>query len=132
MIALVQTVMGAFSVDLDTDEVQPWDDEIEAPPAPALNLPLVVAAAAAGSAVFAVVGTRPPLVVSHDAGTTWRESGRGLPPGVAVAVADEDPDFAVFATRNRHNLTRDGGVFWTALALELPEITGLVVRTSSP
>jgi hypothetical protein len=127
MIALVQTVTGAFAVDLDTDEVEPWEGEVDAVPAPALNLPLVVAAAAAGSAVFAVVGTKPPLVVSHDAGTTWRESGRGLPPGVAVAIADDHPDVAVYATRNRLYLTRDGGVFWTALALELPEITRLVV-----
>jgi hypothetical protein len=127
MIALVQTVAGAFAVDLDRDEVEPWDAEIAAAPAPALNLPLVIAAAASGSAVFAVVNTKPPLVVSHDAGRTWRESGRGLPPGVAVAIADDDPDLAVYAARNRLFLTRDGGVFWTALALELPEITGLAV-----
>jgi photosystem II stability/assembly factor-like uncharacterized protein len=127
MIALVQTVAGAFSVDLETDEVEPWAGEIEAVPEPALNLPRVVAAAAAGSAVFAVVDTRPPLVVSHDAGTTWRESGRGLPPGVAIAVADDDPDLAVYAARNRLYLTRNGGVFWTALAVELPEITRLLV-----
>jgi photosystem II stability/assembly factor-like uncharacterized protein len=127
MIALVQTVAGAFAVDLETDEVEAWDAEIDASPRPVLNLPRVIAAAAAGSAVFAVVDTKPPLVVSHDAGTTWRESGRGLPPGVAVAVADDDPDVAVYAARNRLYLTRDGGVFWTALALELPEITGLRV-----
>jgi photosystem II stability/assembly factor-like uncharacterized protein len=127
MIALVQTVAGAFAVDLKTDEVEPWEGEIVAAPAPVLNLPRVIAAAATGSAVFAVVDTKPPLVVSHDAGTTWRESGRGLPPGVAVAVADDDPDVAVYAARNRLYLTRDGGVFWTALALELPEITELRV-----
>jgi photosystem II stability/assembly factor-like uncharacterized protein len=127
MIALVQTVAGAFAVDLETDEVEPWDGEVEAALTPSLNLPLVVAAAAAGSAVFAVVDTKPPLIVSHDAGTTWRESGRGLPPGVAVAVADDDPDVAVYAARNRLYLTRDGGVFWTALALELPEIVSLCV-----
>ena len=128
MIALVQTVAGAFAVDLETDEVEPWAETVEPAAAPSLNLPLVVAAAAAGSTVFAVVDTKPPLVVSHDAGTTWRESGRGLPPGVAVAVADDDPDVAVFAARNRLYLTRDGGVFWTALALELPEIVCLRVR----
>jgi hypothetical protein len=127
MKALVQTVAGAFSVDLETDEVEPWGGEIEAAPAPPLNLPRVIAAAAAGSAVFAVVDTRPPLVVSHDAGTTWRESGRGLPPGVAIAIADDDPDVAVYAARNRLYLTRNGGVFWTALAVELPEITRLLV-----
>jgi photosystem II stability/assembly factor-like uncharacterized protein len=127
VIALVQTVAGAFAVDLETDEVEPWAGKVDPPPAPALNLPLVVAAAAAGSTVVAVVGIKPPLVVSHDAGTTWRESGRGLPPGVAVAIADDDPDFAVFAARNRLYVTRDGGVFWTALALELPEIVSLRV-----
>jgi hypothetical protein len=58
---------------------------------------------------------------------TWRESGRGLPAGIAVAIAEDDPDVAVYAARNRLFLTRDGGVFWTALALELPEIVGLVV-----
>ena len=52
-----------------------------------LNLPRVVAAAAAGSTVVAVVDARPPMLVSHDAGVTWRESGRGLPAGTAVAVS---------------------------------------------
>ena len=46
-----------------------------------LALPRVVAAAAAGSTVVAVVDRKPPLVVSHDAGITWRETGGGLPPG---------------------------------------------------
>ena len=81
--------------------------------------------------MIAVVKTKPPLVVSHDAGMTWRESGRGLPPGVAVAIAADDPDVAVYAARNRLFLTRDGGIFWTALALELPEITGLVVTPAT-
>jgi hypothetical protein len=127
MIALVQTVAGSFAVDLATDEVEPWDGAVEPIPPPPLNLPLVVAAAAASSTVIAVVDTKPPLVVSHDAGMTWRESGRGLPAGVAVAIAEDDPDVAVYAARNRLFLTRDGGVFWTALALELPEIVSLVV-----
>jgi hypothetical protein len=127
MIALVQTVAGAFAVDLETDDVEPWGGEIEPPPAPVLNLPRVIAAAAAGAAVFAVVDTKPPLVVSHDAGTTWRESGRGLPAGVAIAILDDDPDVAVLAARNRLYVTRDGGVFWTALAVELPEIVALDV-----
>jgi photosystem II stability/assembly factor-like uncharacterized protein len=125
MIALVQTVVGAFAVDLETDEVEAWDGHVERSPAPALSLPLLVAADASGSAVFAVVDTKPPLVVSHDAGVTWRASGRGLPAGVAVAILDDDPDVAVYAARNRLYLTRDGGVFWTSLALELPEIVAL-------
>ena len=60
--------------------------------------------------------------VSHDTGSTWRESGRGLPPGRAVAVAPDDPDLLVYAARNRLYLSRNGGVFWSALAVELPEI----------
>jgi photosystem II stability/assembly factor-like uncharacterized protein len=87
----------------------------------------VGAAAAAGATVVAVVDTKPPLVVSHDAGATWRESGRGLPPGRAVAIADDDPDTMVYAARNRLYVTRDGGVFWQALAVELPEIAAVAV-----
>ena len=124
MSLLVATVDGTYAVDLDTDEVEPADPFVAAP-APALNLPRVVAAAAAGSAVVAAVDMRPPLAVSHDAGATWRESGRGLPPGVAVAIADDDPDTMAYATRNRLYLSRDGGVFWTALAVELPAIVAL-------
>jgi photosystem II stability/assembly factor-like uncharacterized protein len=74
-----------------------------------------------------VVDAKPPLVVSHDAGVTWRESGRGLPPGRAVAVADDDPDTIVYAARNRLYVTRDGGVFWRALPVELPAILALAL-----
>ena len=122
MIAVASTAAGSFAIDLDTEEVEPFDAELEAVETLALNLPRLVAAAAAGATVFALVDAKPPLVVSHDAGTTWRESGRGLPPGRAVAIAEDDPDTAVFAARNRLYVTRDGGVFWNALAVELPEI----------
>jgi len=127
MIALVGTVDGPFAVDLETEEVEP--DEPFAPAAgPSLNLPRVLAAAASGSTVVAVVDAKPPLLVSHDAGTTWRESGRGLPAVRAVAIDDLDPDVVVLATRNRLYLSRDGGLFWTALAVELPEIHELALR----
>jgi hypothetical protein len=128
MIALVDTAAGIFSVDLDTDEVGPWDGPFAVPPEPVLNLPRLIAAAATGAMVIALVDTKPPLVISHDAGSTWRESGRGLPPGRAVAIAEDDPDVAVYAARNRLYVTRDGGVFWTALAVELPEINALTVE----
>ena len=88
MIAIVSTADGAFAVDLETEEVEPYDGTLEPVEVPILNLPRLVAAAAAGATVLAVVDTKPPLVVSHDAGTTWRESGRGLPAGRAVAISD--------------------------------------------
>jgi photosystem II stability/assembly factor-like uncharacterized protein len=127
MIALVATVADTFSVDLETEEVG-RAEEFEPPPGPGLNLPRVVATAASGSTVVAVVDARPPLLVSHDAGTTWQESGRGLPPGRAVAIAADDPDLLVFAGRNRLYVSRNGGRFWTALAVELPAITAVAVR----
>jgi photosystem II stability/assembly factor-like uncharacterized protein len=122
VIAVVATEAGTFAVDLDDGAVGPWDGELAPASVPALNLPRVVDAAAVGPMVIAVVDARPPMLVSHDGGVTWRESGRGLPPGRAVAVSDDDPDVAVYAARNRLYVTRDGGVFWTALDAELPEI----------
>jgi hypothetical protein len=129
MIALVATSAGTFSVDLESEEVEPADGFEPAPP-PSLNLPRVVAAAAGGSTVVAVVAARPPMLVSHDAGTTWRESGRGLPPGTAVAVGDWDPDVLAYAAGNRLYVSLDGGVFWRALGVELPEIEAVAVRES--
>ena len=129
MNVLVATVAGSFAVDLETDEVEPWDGDVTPPPAPVLNLPRVIAAAATGSTVVVVVDAKPPLLVSHDSGSTWRESGRGLPPGRAVAIFDDDPDLVVYATRNLLYVSRNGGVFWSALALELPEIERLELRS---
>ncbi len=54
---------------------------------------------------------------------TWREAGAGLPRGVAVAVAEGNPDYVLYAARNRVYRSLDGGRFWQALTLELPEIT---------
>ncbi|HEV7640262.1 MAG TPA: hypothetical protein VGO39_05325 [Gaiellaceae bacterium] len=127
MNVLVATVAGSFAVDLDTDEVEPWPDEVSPPPAPVLNLPRLVAAAATGATVVAVVDAKPPMLVSHDSGSTWRESGRGLPPGRAIAISDEDPDVLVYAGRNLLYVSRNGGVFWSALALELPEIERIAI-----
>ena len=128
MNAVVVTASGSFAVDLDTSEVESWDGSIEPAPAPALNLPRVVAAAASGATIIAVVAAKPPLHVSHDVGTTWRETGRGLPQGRAIAIAPDDPDLAVYAARNRLYLSRDGGVFWIAVPAELPEIEAVELR----
>ena len=54
--------------------------------------------------------------------------GRGLPPGRAVAVAEDDPDTLVYAARNRLYVSRDGGIFWNALEVELPEIEAVALR----
>jgi hypothetical protein len=121
VIALVATGAGAFAVDLEYSTVLAAQ-AFHPAPEPVLNLPRLVAAAALGPTVAAVVATKPPLLLSYDAGATWRASGRGLPPGRAVAIAGDDPDVILFAARNRLFLSRDGGVFWTAIVGELPEI----------
>lgn len=125
MIALAETAAGMFEVDLATGDVEPSVLRIEPEPELALNLPRVVASAAAGATVVAVVAAKPPLLVSHDAGATWRGSGRGLPAGRAVAISASDPDTIVFAARNRLYLSRDGGVFWNPLEPELAEIAAV-------
>jgi len=129
MIAHVRTADGVALVDLDDESLVALDPSasFDSPAEPAVELPLVLATAAAGSTVIAVVDTKPPMIVSHDAGVTWRESGRGLPAGRAVAISDENPDVVVYATRNRLYLSRDGGRFWRSLALELPEIEAVAL-----
>jgi len=122
VIALVSTAYGIYAVDLETEEVTAGEGPVAPPPAPAVDLPLLVAAAASGSTVVALLDRRPPLAISHDAGSTWREAGGGLPAGRAVAIAPDDPDLVVYAARNRLHVSTDGGRFWRALAAELPEI----------
>ena len=107
MRALVQTVDGVFEVDLAEEEVLGSVEGEIRPERLEIPLPLFVAGAATGSTVVAVIDRRPPLVVSNDAGRTWRESGGGLPPGRAVAVADDDPDLMLYAARNRLYLSED-------------------------
>jgi hypothetical protein len=129
VIAHVQTADGLAVVDLEEESVLEIDPgrTVGAAAGPALSLPRVVAAAQSGSTVVAVVDTKPPLVVSHDGGLTWRESGRGLPAGRAVAISPDDPDVVLYAARNRLYLSRDGGRFWNGLAIELPEIEAVAL-----
>ena len=128
MRAIAQTEYGAFAVDLDTEDVEPAGD-VEAPGSERLHLalPRVVAAASRGSTIVAVVDRKPPLVVSHDAGITWRETGGGLPAGFAVAVDESDPDRILYAARNRLYLSEDGGTFWRRLEPELADIVDLAL-----
>ena len=121
MIATVRTAAGTFVVDLETEEVIGEGEEFDVPPV-LVELPRVVAAAAVGSTIAAVVDRRPPLALSNDAGSTWREAGGGLPPGFAIAIAEDNPDVMLFAARNRLYLSDNGGIFWRALVPELPAI----------
>ncbi len=126
--ALVACALGTAVVDLEEEDVVGISDEpLELAAEPVVDLPLVVATAASGSTVVAIVDRRPPLVVSNDGGTTWREGGAGLGRGVAIAISPEHPDVILFATSERLHLSRDGGRFWAALEPELPDITAVAL-----
>ena len=122
MIAAVGTVAGVFLVDVEAEELLGDGNEVPAAERPEVALPRVVAAARSGSTVVAVVERRPPLMLSNDGGATWREAGGGLPPGFAVAIAEDDPDRMLYAARNRLYVSANGGVFWRSLPFELPDI----------
>jgi hypothetical protein len=120
--ALVETAAGVYTIDVDVPAVLDFVAgaalEVEQPPT---GLPRVVASAAAGSTIVVAVDAKPPLLVSHDAGATWRESGRGLPRGQALAVAETDPDRVLYCAGTRVYVSRDGARFWTPLEAELRE-----------
>jgi hypothetical protein len=131
--ALAATAGGTWEVDLDEEMLVGPSDEAVLPSEPAgVALPRLVAAAAVGSTVVAVLDRKPPLAVSRDAGTTWSEAGRGLPPGSAVALHPDDPDSVLYAARNRLYLSTDGGRFWRALAPELPRIVAVAFAAGDP
>jgi hypothetical protein len=125
MRALVATALGCVEVDLGSEEAGLVDDEAPVPAAVEVSLPLVIAADRVGARVVAVVARRPPLVISDDAGLTWREAGGGLPAGTAIAIAAGDPDLLLFASESRLFLSEDGGRFWHGLAPELIGITAV-------
>ena len=125
-VVLVACALGTAEIDLEEEDVVALSDEPFVPdPEPKLELPLVVAAAASGSTTVAIVDRRPPLVVSNDGGVTWREAGAGLGRGVALAISPDNPDLVLYATSERLHVSRDGGRFWAALEVELPEITAV-------
>jgi hypothetical protein len=111
VIAAVGTVEGVFLVDVEAEEPLGEGQEVPETERPEVSLPRVVATARAGSTVVAVVERRPPLMLSNDGGATWREAGGGLPPGFAVAIAED-----------RLYVSANGGVFWRSLPFELPDI----------
>jgi hypothetical protein len=122
MIAAVGTTEGVVLVDVEEETILGPGELITEEPPPDVPLPRVVAAAQNGATIVAVVDRRPPLAISNDGGSTWREAGGGLPAGFAVAIADDDPDRMLYAARNRLYVSSNGGVFWRALSLELPDI----------
>jgi hypothetical protein len=123
----VETGEGVYTIDAETEQVVDFvaGAELSETPAPRVELPLLVAAAAEGSTVVAVLDRRPPLAVSRDAGSSWREAGGGLPPGRAIAIAEDDPDRMLYAAEHRVYVSQDGGRFWRALEPELPEINSV-------
>jgi len=122
LIAAVGTLVGVFLVDVEAEALLGDGTEVPTAARPDVALPRVVAAAQAGSTVAAVVERRPPLMLSNDGGATWREAGGGLPPGFAIAIADEEPDRMLYAARNRLYVSTNGGVFWHSLPFELPDV----------
>jgi hypothetical protein len=125
MIAAVATAEGVLLVDVEEESMLGPGSELPETDAPKVELPRVVATAASGATVVAVVDRRPPLAISRDSGATWHEAGGGLPAGFAIAVAEEDPDRMLYAARNRLYVSTNGGVFWRSLALELPDISAV-------
>jgi hypothetical protein len=131
MIALAQCADALYLVDVgegaDEDALLHREPEgrVERPRpvelAPDFLSELLVDVDASGSTVIVAVDRRPPLLASYDAGATWSERGAGLPRGRAVALG-ENPDDVLYGARNRLYVSRDGGVFWRALGIELPEI----------
>ena len=126
MTAAIETADGVVVFDLDEDEIVEYDAALTvARPDVTLALPLLVAADQVGATIVALVARRPPLVISRDAGTTWREAGAGLPPGHAIAIAPTHPDLMLYASRSRLHVSRDGGRFWEALTTEFHEIAAV-------
>jgi hypothetical protein len=122
LIALVRTAEGVVAVDVEAEAVVGQRDEAVDLERLELGLPRLVATAAVGATVVALVDRRPPLLISADGGATWREAGGGLPAGFDVALDPHDPDRVLYAARNRLYLSTDGARFWRSLACELPDV----------
>ena len=125
MQALVATALGCVIVELESGDAELVDDDPPTAGSAEVSLPLLITADQVGARVVAVLNRRPPLMLSDDAGQTWREAGGGLPAGAAVAIHPDEPDRLLFASESRLFLSEDGGRFWRALEPELIGITAL-------
>ena len=122
---------GAYTVEIgggvEEDELLEWNEGAAVERTRPLDLTPSWASGqtldidAVGSTIVLLLDRRPPLMFSHDSGSTWSERGAGLSAGRAVALG-ESPDDVLYAARNRVYVSWDGGVFWRAVAVELPEI----------
>ncbi len=127
MIAIAECDDGLYLVEIETDELVGHESggAVDRPRpadlAPAWVSATLVDVDARDAVIVLAVDARPPLLVSADAGATWTERGAGLPVGRAVAIGPT-PDDLLYAARNRLYVSENGGVFWRALAIELPEI----------
>jgi hypothetical protein len=121
----VQTVDGVLLVDIEEELALGPGSELPEAVAPHVDLPRVIATAGAGPTVVALLDRRPPLAISHDGGSTWREAGGGLPAGFAVAVAEDEPDRMLYGARNRIYVSTNGGLFWRSLPFELPDVLAI-------
>lgn len=125
MQALVATALGCVVVELESGDAELVDDDPPTAGSAEVSLPLLIAADQVGARVVAVLNRRPPLMLSDDAGQTWREAGGGLPAGAAVAIHPDEPDRLLYASESRLFLSDDGGRFWRVLEPELIGITAL-------
>lgn len=125
MDALVATALGCVVVELESGDAELVDDDPPVVGSADVSLPLLIAADQVGARIVAVVNRRPPLMLSDNAGQTWRETGGGLPAGAAVAIHPDDPDRLLFASESRLYLSEDGGRFWSVLDPELIGITAV-------
>jgi hypothetical protein len=125
MDALVATALGCVLVELESGDAELVDDDPPVVGSADVSLPLLIAADQVGARIVAVVNRRPPLMLSDNAGQTWRETGGGLPAGAAVAIHPDDPDRLLFASESRLYLSEDGGRFWSVLDPELIGITAV-------
>ncbi len=119
------TTVGTVLVDLETGDAELVEAAPPTPRAVSVSLPLVVTSDQVGARIAAVVDRRPPLLLSDDAGQTWREAGGGLPAGTAIAIDEDDPDRIVFASESRIYVSEDGGRFWRGVELELIGVTAV-------
>ncbi len=121
------TEHGVYAVDVETDVVLGPGRPVE-PQLVQTGLPLVIAAAAAGATVIAVVDRRPPLAISNDGGRTWREAGGGLPAGKAIAIDEDNPGPRALRRAQPASPLPGRRPLLEALTVELPEIEAVAWR----